>query len=129
MPGNLKYEQLQDKKCQTHPVFCLGVAAAVGADTAAGVVGGEGCLGVRGRFLAGASPSSDFWEERFVADLFSVGCSFLISTTFGSGVGFWLLERMSLLPPSTLTSKLGMSSTSGRCKLNESCRVAVVNVA
>jgi hypothetical protein len=92
-------------------VFCLGVAAVVG------VVAGEGCLGVRGRFLAGAASSSDFREERFVADLFSAGCSFLISTTFGSG----LLERMSSLPLSRLLSELGMSSTSGGCKLNESC--------
>jgi hypothetical protein len=102
----------------THPVFSLGGAAATGdeaatgVDAAAGVVAGGGCWGVLGRFLAGASFSSDSREERLVAGLFSAGCSFLISTTFGSG----LLERMSSLPLSTLLSKLGMSSTSSGCK-------------
>jgi len=89
-----------------------GDEAATGVDAAAGVVAGEGCLGVRGRFLAGASSSSDSREERFVADLFSAGCSFLISTTFGSG----LLEQMFSLPLSTMLSELGLSSTSGGCK-------------
>jgi hypothetical protein len=95
----------------------LGGAAAVGVDTADGVAAaGKGCLGYRGRFLVSVSSSSDSQEGRFVADLFSAGCSFLISTTFGSG----LLERMSTLPLSSLLSKLGMSSTSGGCKFNKS---------
>jgi hypothetical protein len=92
-----------------------GDEAATGVDAAAGVVAGGGCLGVLGRFLAGASSSSDSREERFVADLFSAGCSFLISTTFG------LLKQISSLPLSKLLSELGMSSTSVGCKFNKNC--------
>jgi hypothetical protein len=70
----------------THPELSKGGAAA-GDDAA------EGCLGFRGRFVAGASSDSESLMERFEADLSSTGCSSSLISNTGSGCSGMPLSR------------------------------------